>query len=61
MMEKAKIYNYLIQNGSLPPGNLDNMKFKISQELDTNSNSKSHLIEKLSVKIETFLRNKNYG
>ena len=34
------------------------MKFKISQELDTNSNSKSHLIEKLSVKIETFLRNK---
>jgi len=37
------------------------MKFKISQELDINSSSKSHLIEKLSVKIETFLRNKNYG
>lgn len=40
---------------------LDNMKFKISQELDTNAYKKSHVIESISSKLELFLKTKNYG
>lgn len=37
------------------------MKFRISQELDTNAYIKSDLIESISSKLEFFLKNKNYG
>ena len=37
------------------------MKFKISQELDSISNLKAPLIERISNKLELFLINKNYG